>query len=292
MAARRVRVARDREPADDPVVRLRDEDGGVRVPAHGPQVAALVRRPSASGCPRSASPPAPSRPPRRARPARRRPRAGRAGRMTLAHSTTIPCPPRRGSPAAASEPSCADLDRGDAAEVEVAPAPADDVVAARLEPVELGRVGAALAVDVRLLEVDARRRRSPPRRRSPWSTTLTTACRIAPRRRDRARAADDQPRPPAAERRSRAPSCSSAARPAAPRRRPGSGRTRRACCSGGSRCPGTITPEPEPVEAVSDAAFPRASTTEMCVVPRSPVLGHAGQARPDAPSAARTFCSP
>ena len=31
--------------------------------------------------------------------------------------------------------------------------------------------------------------------------------------------------------------------------------------------PGTKTPEPAPVDAVSDAAFPRASTTEMCVVP-------------------------
>ena len=32
--------------------------------------------------------------------------------------------------------------------------------------------------------------------------------------------------------------------------------------------PGTITPEPEPVEAVSDAALPLPSTTEMWVVPR------------------------
>ena len=31
--------------------------------------------------------------------------------------------------------------------------------------------------------------------------------------------------------------------------------------------PGTITPEPEPVEAVSEAAFPSSSTAEMCVVP-------------------------
>ena len=31
--------------------------------------------------------------------------------------------------------------------------------------------------------------------------------------------------------------------------------------------PGTMTPEPEPVEHVSAAAFPAASTTEMCVVP-------------------------
>jgi hypothetical protein len=31
--------------------------------------------------------------------------------------------------------------------------------------------------------------------------------------------------------------------------------------------PGTITPEPAPVEAVSEAALPLPSTTEMCVVP-------------------------
>ena len=31
--------------------------------------------------------------------------------------------------------------------------------------------------------------------------------------------------------------------------------------------PGTITPEPEPVEVESDAALPSASTTETCVVP-------------------------
>ena len=46
--------------------------------------------------------------------------------------------------------------------------------------------------------------------------------------------------------------------------------------------PGTITPEPEPVEAVSDAAFPAASTTEMCVVPRSPCSGTPAQAGTDA----------
>jgi hypothetical protein len=34
--------------------------------------------------------------------------------------------------------------------------------------------------------------------------------------------------------------------------------------------PGTITPEPAPVEAVSEAALPRASTTAMWVVPGAP----------------------
>ena len=34
--------------------------------------------------------------------------------------------------------------------------------------------------------------------------------------------------------------------------------------------PGTITPDPQPVEAERDAAFPCASTTLMCVVDGSP----------------------
>ena len=33
--------------------------------------------------------------------------------------------------------------------------------------------------------------------------------------------------------------------------------------------PGMTTPEPDPVDAVSEAALPRASTTEMWVVPRT-----------------------
>ena len=67
------------------------------------------------------------------------------------------------------------LDGVRAAEEEVAAAPADDVVAHRLEPVELRRVEAALAVDVRLVDVHARmvdrlrdaERRARRRSRSP-----------------------------------------------------------------------------------------------------------------------------
>ena len=36
--------------------------------------------------------------------------------------------------------------------------------------------------------------------------------------------------------------------------------------------PGTITPEPEPVDDESDAAFPSASTAETCVVPPAGVV--------------------
>ena len=39
--------------------------------------------------------------------------------------------------------------------------------------------------------------------------------------------------------------------------------------------PGTMTPEPAPVDAVSEAAFPRSSTTEMCVVPGAPACSRA-----------------
>src|SRR2546425_723031 len=54
-------------------------------------------------------------------------------------------------------PARCKLDRGDAAEVEVPPPPARQLVAALLEAIELPRVRAALAVHVRLVEVDARR---------------------------------------------------------------------------------------------------------------------------------------
>ena len=48
------------------------------------------------------------------------------------------------------------LDRRSAAEKEIPPPPAHELVAPVLEPVELGRVGAALAVKVRFLEMHAR----------------------------------------------------------------------------------------------------------------------------------------
>ena len=46
--------------------------------------------------------------------------------------------------------------------------------------------------------------------------------------------------------------------------------------------PGTMTPEPAPVDAVSEAAFPRSSTTEICVVPGARgLLSRAGGAALD-----------
>jgi hypothetical protein len=40
--------------------------------------------------------------------------------------------------------------------------------------------------------------------------------------------------------------------------------------------PGTITPDPQPVDADSEAAFPLASITEMCVVDGMPAGSRAG----------------
>ena len=106
VAARRVRVARDRQPSDDPVVVLGDEHGRVGMAAHGAEVAALVadRAPAAVG----------DQPPLGLGADRlgERDEGGGVARLgepngRRSHSTTIPCPPRRGSPAAASEPSAA-----------------------------------------------------------------------------------------------------------------------------------------------------------------------------------------
>src|SRR2546426_3886617 len=44
--------------------------------------------------------------------------------------------------------------------------------------------------------------------------------------------------------------------------------------------PGTITPEPEPVDAETDAAFPAASTAETCVVPADGAAGITGDQAP------------
>src|SRR5438552_7763120 len=95
-------VTCDREAADDDPVVLRDEDCRVRIAADRAQLAALVGDVAPAV--------------RRHEPAfRLRPdgvakvlEALRVGRLCPAddHSTTTPAPPRRGSPAAASWPSC------------------------------------------------------------------------------------------------------------------------------------------------------------------------------------------
>ena len=103
MAACRVRVARDREAADDHPVVLGEEHGGVGVVPNRLQVPALVgdRAPAAL----RDQPALGLRPDRLGEIDERR-SVARPGRshQRAAHPTTIPCPPRRGSPAAASLP--------------------------------------------------------------------------------------------------------------------------------------------------------------------------------------------
>ena len=70
-------------------------------------------------------------------------------------------------------------------------------------------------MDVRLVDVDARPRRSPRRPASPCPTTLTTTCMIAPRSRTEPALPTTSRGSPSRERRSTAPSCSSSGGPGA-----------------------------------------------------------------------------
>ena len=101
-----MRVAPDGEAADErPVVVLRDEDGRVRVAAQGLEEAALV--PGAPPLAGDADEPALRLRAHRVGEPGQLLRIGRIGVPDLeAHaSTTTAAPPRRGSPAPASEPS-------------------------------------------------------------------------------------------------------------------------------------------------------------------------------------------
>ena len=103
--ARRVRVARDREAADEPPVGgLGDEDRGVVEPPERLQVAPLLARAAPRAAREEPALGLARRPPRERD---ERLRVGRLGPadVSAAHSTTMPAPPRRGSPAAASVPS-------------------------------------------------------------------------------------------------------------------------------------------------------------------------------------------
>ena len=107
--ARRMGVARDREAPDDALRRLDDEHRRVRRAADGAQVAPLV-----GGAPPLAvrDQPALGLGPDRAREIderRRVPGLGRPDAIPARHATTIPAPPRRGSPAASSRPSSASV---------------------------------------------------------------------------------------------------------------------------------------------------------------------------------------
>src|SRR2546430_1041011 len=110
---------------------------------------------------------------------------------------------------------------------------------------------------------------------SPCPTTLFTIWRIAPRRRT-------EPALPTTRRgRSSRSTIDGAIMLVSRMPAPALAATRSYSPSMLFRCtpvPGTITPDPEPVDAVIEAAFPRASTTEIWVVPGTPT-GSAGAAR-------------
>ena len=166
--------------------------------------------------------------------------------------TTTPAPPRRGSPAAASGRRRASRRRPRRRRRGCAAASARRRSRAP-EPVELGGVVPALAMEVRLVDVDARASIASPTP-SPCADTLTTTCMIAPRSRAE----------PAL------PTTSRGRRRAERDRRRHHARQPPAGCGGPSPTrsyspsmlfrwmpvPGTITPEPDPVDVESDAAFP------------------------------------
>ena len=103
VAARLVRVPRDRQPPDDRAVLLRDEDGRVRMPPQRAQVATLLG--DAAPAVRVQKPAFGLAADRGGERGERRGILGLGRSDEQRHSTTIPCPPRRGSPAAASVPS-------------------------------------------------------------------------------------------------------------------------------------------------------------------------------------------
>src|SRR5439155_14544699 len=91
------------------------------------------------------------------------------------------------------------FDRCGAAEVEVALAPADELVAPALEPVELGWIGPAFAVHLSALEVDARRL-DCLLDRQPVVNDVDDDLEDGPAEPDRPRAADDEAREPPGQR--------------------------------------------------------------------------------------------
>src|SRR5579862_452419 len=170
--ARRMRVARHRQPADQgPVRTLGDEHRGVRVAAHRLQIAPLV----ANGSPLAVRGDEPrlrlaahllGQPRQLLRVAGVRP----AHDEPAAHATTMPAPPRLGSPAAASVPS---------ARTSTALAPPKNRF---LRPKWTSplRPGSAYTVVPSQWILGASTASSTP---IPRPMTLLTTCRIAPRSR-------------------------------------------------------------------------------------------------------------
>ena len=213
MRARGVRVAHEREPPDE-LARSSSAtiERRVRVALQRADVAALLPDAAPAASPRAASPPPRRRPRSRARRARARRRERPAGRVDV-HRDDHPGAAAARVAGGGERAVGQQLDGGDAAEEEVPAPPADELVAERREPVELGRVVAALAVDVRLVDVD-------PGRVDRLLDAEAVLEHVDDDLHDRATqprragAADDEPRRcRRARARSSAPSCSSAARP-------------------------------------------------------------------------------
>ena len=105
--------------------------------------------------------------------------SGRAGRIAIAH-TTIPWPPRRGIAGRVERPVRTQLDRGDAAEVEVEALPRDHLPRAFGQLRGRARRPAALEVQLALADdVETRPRDRLGRRLAP-PTTASATCAIAP----------------------------------------------------------------------------------------------------------------
>ena len=240
--ARRVRVARDREPSDESPSPSTATSSAAGMAPRGANVAALVAdapppvvgeqpslRLAADGaCERDeggARPPAPPR--------------ARGCRVMRDDDTCAAAPwiARRGERALRL-----DLDGRRAAEEQVATPPPDDVVSRAPRAGRALRVEPALAVDVRLVDVDARRRDrgvdAEPVLQDVDDDLHDRAAKPG------ARAADDERGRPCCRARSTAPSCSSGAARAAP-----SAPTRSYSPSMLFRwipVPGTITPDRRP----------------------------------------------
>jgi hypothetical protein len=102
VSARRVRIARERQPPDDPLSVLGHEDRGIGVALDGTEVAPLV----GDGSPRAgAEDPAAFFAAHALGELDERVRVVGGGTPDARHATTIPTPPRLGSPAAWNAPS-------------------------------------------------------------------------------------------------------------------------------------------------------------------------------------------
>ena len=210
MRARRMRVAREREPADDLAVDLGHEQRSRRDGAAARGCSAARRRRCASVESASSQPSGSAPTALRERDERRGvARLGGDGCATR-HALDDDAGAAAARVARGRERAVRlDLDSGRAAEEQVPPPPAHDVVAHRLEPVELGGVVTRPRSGRAARRGGRAARRSRPRRGMPCSSTLTTICMIAPRSRaEPALPTTSRGRPVGGRARSTAPSCS------------------------------------------------------------------------------------